>query len=263
MKERVSALIEYLGDWVQFYVYRAIKSKEFKKLEKYKDLYKGERCFLLGNGPSLKLEDIEKLKDEKTFALNAFVKALDEISYKPTFYGLVDGDCMDIFGDEIINSGIQNIFFTRKDLRKVNYKKLQNIGAYEFPQMHTGKWIYYAPKMPQGFSQDITRNVYWGYTVAYSMMQIINYMGFKEVYLLGMDCAYKPGVESFKDCRSKETIAQGTYIGKNGAVDKFIVAHETVKKFANLHDITVYNATRGGMLEVFERVDLDEVLKEK
>ena len=260
--ERTLALVEYAGYAVKFYIERLIKRKQFRNLKQFKNKYKGQRCFLIGNGPSLNIEDVQKLKNEKTFVVNAFVKAMDEISFKPTFYGIIDGECMDLFGDAILECGIENIFFTKRHLKKQHYKQLQAINAYEYPQMQTGKRIYCFSNIPSDFSEDITKNVYWGYTVVYSMLQIINYMGFKDVYLLGMDCAYKPGEKCFKDHRSAEQISKGMYAGKNGAVDKFIVAYEKVKEYSLRHEMNIYNATRGGMLEVFQRVDLDEVLRE-
>lgn len=37
---------------------------------KYKDIHKGERCFIIGNGPSLKKLDLSLLKDEYTITVN-------------------------------------------------------------------------------------------------------------------------------------------------------------------------------------------------
>ncbi len=258
IKERFMAFAEYTADAAKFYVHRGVNSKRFYELSKFKNIYKNERCFLIGSGPSLTCEDLEKLKDEKTFMVNSVVLALNEISYMPTFYGFIDGACMRIYGEKIINSGIKNIFFAKRtDLSKADYRRLREMGAYEIPQMNTGKWIYYAPKIPRGFSEDITKDVYWGYMVVYSMMQVIVYMGFKEIYMLGMDCNYKPGEASFKDCRSEEQIKQG--IPENYTA-KYIIAHEEIKRFADKHNIKVYNATRGGMLEVYPRVNLDDIV---
>jgi uncharacterized Rossmann fold enzyme len=33
-----------------------------KRLKALKDLHRGKRCFIIGNGPSLKAEDLEMLK---------------------------------------------------------------------------------------------------------------------------------------------------------------------------------------------------------
>lgn len=265
IKERLTALKDYMMDAVKFHIHRAFNRKRFNKLRKFKNMYLNERCFLIGNGASLTIEDLEKLKDEKTFAVNAFVLALDEVSYLPTFYGIIDGKAMELYGEEILNSGMKNIFFTKRwDMKDKDYKRLLQIGAYELPQMNTGTWVYYT-NMPKNFSKDITKEVYWGYTVVYSMMQVIAYMGFREVFLLGMDCAYKPGQASFKDTRSKKNIEEGRWfagnkISNNGIVDQYIVAHEAFKEYAEKNGIKVYNATRGGMLEVFPRVDLDSIV---
>lgn len=45
------------------------------------------------------------------------------------------------------------------------------------------------------------------------------------------------------------------------ATPKLIVGYEEVKKYADSHGIKVYNATRGGVLEVFPRVRLGDILK--
>ena len=42
-----------------------------------------------------------------------------------------------------------------------------------------------------------------------------------------------------------------------------IRSYEVVKQYESKYNFRVYNATRGGMLEVFDRVDLDKILGEK
>jgi hypothetical protein len=43
------------------------------------------------------------------------------------------------------------------------------------------------------------------------------------------------------------------------SVDKTTKAYQSAKAYADAHGIKVYNATRGGKLEVFERVDFDSL----
>lgn len=179
----------------------------------------------------------------------------------PTFYGFIDGQNVSKRYEDLqeINESTK-VFFTRKtpyDKQKVDVL-LQKDNFYEFLQKDCGHWEAYAKKMPQGFSSDIEKEVYWGYTCAYSMMQIIAYLGFKEVYLLGMDCIYAPNTVNYCDWRDDRQIKQGNFGG--GTVVGFIKAWEQVKEYADQNNIKVYNATRGGMLEVFERVDLDLLL---
>lgn len=111
------------------------------------------------------------------------------------------------------------------------------------------------------FSDDIVRGVYSGYTVAYDMIQIAVYMGFSEIYLIGADFNYNGDAaqkgnhvydSKFQD---KRKMAGRSYI------DCSINAMEVSRKYAEAHGIKIYNATRGGKLEVFERKELDELFK--
>ena len=49
---------------------RYLQSGYSEKIKKLKDNYIGKRCFIIGNGPSLRIEDLNCLKGEYTFAAN-------------------------------------------------------------------------------------------------------------------------------------------------------------------------------------------------
>lgn len=217
----------------------------------------------MGTGPSLTEKDILKLKDEYTFSVNSFVLAMKDMDFSPTFYGFIDGENMDLWGEDVLSIDKSIIFYTcKKPIKKAMVDKLRHkANAYEFLQKDDKCWTDFAKNIPRVFSKDIVREVYWGYTCMYSMMQIIAYMGFSEVYLLGMDCVYAPGKRDFRDCRDEKEIQRGSFGG--GTVPGFIKAWEAVEKYTRDMDIKIYNATRGGMLEVFERVDLDDLLQNK
>ena len=88
------------------------------------------------------------------------------------------------------------------------------------------------------------------------MLQIAIYMGFKEIYLLGNDCSYSTDKQHF--------IESGHYDKQAETVgERMIFAFKIAKKYADKNGIKIYNATRGGMLEVFDRVDLNVVVKNK
>ena len=48
----------------------------------------------------------------------------------------------------------------------------------------------------------------------------------------------------------------------SSAGDMMISAYKVAKEYADRNNVKIMNATRGGMLEVFERVDLDALLSE-
>lgn len=251
----------------KFYAYMFLRktipqTNKFAGLEIYKNIHNGKRCFIIATGPSLTIEDIEKIKNEYTFAMNSFVKVLDDISYTPTYYGIQDGYVYDVLKEDIKKSRLPVIFMAdafdcymprKKDidasiLQRAKFYPL-NENYHRFSMDHTKKYHC-------RFSDDITIQVYDGSTITYSLLQIAVYMGFKEIYLIGADCNYQPGVKNFADHGIR-------YDNQSSAGWRMTQAYKTAKQYADNNGVKIYNATRGGQLEVFERVDLDEILAKK
>lgn len=57
--------------------------KEGRRLKKLKNIHLGKRCFIIGNGPSLKAEDLSKLykNNEITFAFNRIYHIFDQTKW--------------------------------------------------------------------------------------------------------------------------------------------------------------------------------------
>ncbi len=72
--------------------YGAIESPraDLDALEELRDRYRGERVFILGNGPSLTKCDLSLLADEYTFGVNKIHMLFEHISWRPSFYTLLD-----------------------------------------------------------------------------------------------------------------------------------------------------------------------------
>ena len=107
------------------------------------------------------------------------------------------------------------------------------------------------------FSDKASKVVYDGASVVYAAMQLAIYLGFNEIVLLGVDCNYD---------KNKITHGAGLdytdykYNWTKDTALTMIEGFKVAKDFADTHNIKIYNATRGGMLEVFERVKLEEML---
>jgi hypothetical protein len=91
------------------------------------------------------------------------------------------------------------------------------------------------------------------------MLQIAAYMGFSEIYMIGNDCNYaQPKMYSdnvtYLDFKQKWTRKQ---LEKQG--NQMLPQYEIARKYADEHGFKIYNATRGGQLEAFERVNFDEL----
>ena len=91
-------------------------------------------------------------------------------------------------------------------------------------------------------------------------------MGFKEIYLLGIDHSYSKNIDDqgnhfIKGYYSEEEqkALKGRYHSALYEIDNASKAFETAERYSRTHGFRIYNATRGGKLEIFERVDFDSL----
>ncbi len=63
------------------------RRESISRLAALKDKYRGERCFIIGNGPSLRETDTSKLKDEFTFGMNRIYLAFEDWGFETSFLG--------------------------------------------------------------------------------------------------------------------------------------------------------------------------------
>lgn len=119
------------------------------------------------------------------------------------------------------------------------------------------------------FSTDLQKGIYTIGTVTYALIEIAAYMGFSEIYLLGIDNKYsktklKNGEivvdNSVKSYFGNETKAEQRTAHKSWEMD---IGYEYAEKFSRENGFRIFNATRGGYLEAFERVNLESVLEGK
>ncbi|MBR1403257.1 MAG: DUF115 domain-containing protein [Treponema sp.] len=232
--------------------------ESLRTLRELKDKYKGKRCFVLGNGPSLSKEDVEKLRNEVTFASNRIYKMFAVTDWRPTYFGMSDEgvakpeDCVELSKlDCAVKFYLSEGYWA--------FKKIAGNSCY----IHSW-WQRKYLKKP-GFSLDLCKGIYSIATVTYVLIQIAVWMGFTEIYLLGCDNSYR--VERNKDGSIVTHNDRKSYFGNQGKLEANVgsswecnIAYEYAEKFSREHDFRIYNATRGGMLEAFERKNLDEVL---
>lgn len=230
-----------------------IGGAKYKKLLDYKDKHKGERCFIIATGPSLTMEDIESLKNEKTISMNSICRLYTETDWRPTYFAVQDNYVFKNLQDIIRLHKEVPVFISdniwKRFKREREWIEFPTDTLYHAYDMKLGK--YYAK-----FSDDAYDIVYDGYSIAYSCIELAVYMGFKEIYLLGADCTYFGEKEHFVESGVEDR-------SRKYATPKLIVGYEKVKEYADVHGIKVYNATRGGVLEVFPRIELKDVLADR
>lgn len=226
----------------------------YESLRRMKDCYKGRRAFIVATGPSLTIEDVEKLEGEITFGVNSIAKIIDKTEWRPTYLGIQDPFVYEKLEDTICNNFKTNVlagdwlldYYTVPD-EYILFPCMLN------HKLYMNRYKEYNTK----YSDDAYAVVYDGYSITYSMIQIATYMGINEIYLLGCDCNYPKG--------EKNHFIESGFVDKRAYLNgvRMNAGYRVAKKYADDNGISIINCTRGGMLEVFPRKDLDEVVKEK
>lgn len=222
------------------------------KIEAFHNIHKGKRCFIVATGPSLKMEDLDLLNERKEicFSMNSIFYAFNETDWRPDFYVASDYRIFDEYKGILERLPIENIFLNDTD--KEFWKNPHINNFFKFHQHYE----YCFDRFPK-FSDDFSRKSYIGATVTYTCMQLAVYMGFKEIYLLGVDFSY--GGEKKNTKYSYFHKPEKTERTVKGFVKHVTLAYQSARRYTDTHGIKIFNATRGGKLEVFERVDFDSL----
>lgn len=219
----------------------------------------GQRCFILGGGPSLKLIDPAPLRNEVTFAVNGIFLIYDWLGFEPSYYVVED---FLVYADrwrEIREQVRASSCFFPDHFRHA---------AFDRDNHHYFRAIYdFDPRsgFPR-FSRNAARVLWIGGTVTYICLQLALYMGFKEVYLIGMDHNYRrpAHVESVGDVWTSHgedpNHFHPQYFGAgyrwhDPQVERMETAYQRAREVYAEAGAQVFNATVGGHLEVFPRVD--------
>jgi hypothetical protein len=228
------------------------------KLASLKDSMKGKRCFIIGNGPSLNDLDLTLMKGEYTFGVNAIYLNYEKMQFHPTYYVVEDYLVAEDRAEEINKYDGPKIKFFGTFLDYVlkadkNTVKLNVIVNYE------------AENFKPFFAIDCARKVGVGGSVTYICLQLAYHMGFESVYMIGFDHHYTIPNDAATDntavIESKSDdpnhFAPG-YFGKgyrwhDPNVSRMEEGFKVAGQVFEAHGRKVYNATKGGKLEVFER----------
>lgn len=246
------------GGAIPFYKFSWLNDYKNLELKRFKDIHKDDRrCFIVATGPSLRIQDLEVLRINKEicFSVNSIYKIFSSVSWRPDYYFAGDPEMLINHGEDIVGLDVPNIFigdlyhpfFSRyKDCCKINRYHL--LWDYDYIDV---------------FSSDVTEGVYMGGSVVSQALQFAIYMGFREVYIIGADCKYYDN-----DGQDERSHFIADYANKKGASKPYVLytdlmfnAYKAAKSYADENGIKIYNATRGGALEIFPRVKFESLFQ--
>jgi len=265
----------YARRYKHFLKYKDLVAKNIE----LKDIHKGKRCFILGSGPSIKKEDLKPLKNEIVFALNNFYVHEDfpeimsgdapkyymtapvhppqsEDEWKKWFEDMeshMPKDTNMIFGLNAYEGNIKYIF-----------DKYGIFKDYKINWYFAG--IDYSPNSFNYDAMDATKMIYNGEAVSIYALIFAIYMGFDEIYLLGMDHDYflyddESQMRMYKSAVHQQNEFERTF-GDTFYIKEFLRQYNIFSKykaFADYSSSKIYNASDGGILKIFPRVKFKEL----
>lgn len=233
-----------------------------EKLLSLKNKHKNERCFILGMGPSLTLSDIKKLRNEITFACNKIYLVFDELDWRPTYYSVAD---------HLVAQ------HNKEEIEKVSSCKIYSAAMKQYG-LTADVWVEergcdFNDPHHTCFAYDFERGWFGGGTVIYRQIQLAYYMGFKEIYLLGIDF-------SFNLAKEVETNPNyGVVLESNGEQNHFhkdyrkqgetwtypkidlqSLAFEKANIFLSRNGVKILNLSRETKLDKIPRGNLDDII---
>ncbi len=225
-----------------------------RRMADLKDRYKGERCFLIGNGPSLKITDMSRLKNEFTIGQNRIYLAFQEWGFATSFYLSVN--------DLVIEQ-------SRDDIQKLTMPKFISWRARKWLNPADNLYFIHTTYTGAKFAQDAGERIWEGGTVTYTSLQVAYHLGFSQVILVGVDHNYvtqgKPNATVVSQGADPNHFDPG-YFGKGFRwqlpdLESWLIAYNLARKTYEDDGREVIDATIGGKLQVFKKVDYDFLFK--
>ncbi|MBT3321194.1 MAG: DUF115 domain-containing protein [Anaerolineae bacterium] len=230
------------------------RKESMESLAEFKDKYKGERCFIIGNGPSLRDTDVSKLKNEYTFGMNRIYLAFEEWGFQTTFLASVNDLVIEQCVDDFLALDMPRFFSWRS--RKHFKSATSNLPTFLYTTYDGMK-----------FAQDISRRVWEGATVTNICLQLAYHMGFETAILIGVDHSFKSKGEANKTVTSDGDDLNHfdpRYFGKGFRwqlpdLDMSEIAYLMARNAYEQDKRQILDATIGGKLTVFDKVDYESL----
>jgi hypothetical protein len=232
------------------------RRESVRRLTELKDIHKGKRAFIIGNGPSLKQTDLTKLRNEFTFGMNRIYVLFPELGFTTTYFCSINDLVIEQFSADILALPMPK-FLAWRSRRHFNPN---------LPISHLPTFLYTSYTGPR-FSPDVRGRVWESATVTNVALQLAFHMGFEKVILIGVDHNFTSKGEA-----NKTIISQGddpnhvspNYFGKGVKwqlpdLDTSEIGYALARDAYQKAGREVLDATVGGKLTIFPKVDYNSL----
>lgn len=263
-----------------------INYKRNKKLYNLKNTSKSQSCIIIGNGPSVKFPDLNKIANSgiDSFGANRIVDIFDKTIWRPKYLCVMDPRFL--IGTDNTTTPIE--YFNCATKNKIDFLFFTSTLKKYLEDYENQIYFINSPMSPffsthiQPFSENIALYVSDMGSVTQFMIQIAVYMGYKQIYLYGIDNTYTKYLNNdgtFKINNSIENHIQG--IKKNDLDKKTLIlpknkfeaymiggftdkrkcdiGYEICAQYAARNKIEIINLTHGGNLDFFKRKEFSNI----
>jgi hypothetical protein len=227
--------------------------ESLERLRTYRDRHAGKRCFIIGNGPSLRGMDLSPLKNELTFGLNRIYLLFPELGFTTSYLVSVNDLVLEQCAAEIAALPLPK-FVTWRARR-----------WFDVPADNPDSLVYLDTDYtgPEDFAANAEGRIFEGFTVTYVALQLAFYMGFEEAVLIGVDHNFAtkgPANATVTSTGDDPNHFAPGYFGKGfrwqlpdleGSERAYRLAAQAYQAAGR----RVVDATVGGKLAIFSKVD--------
>ena len=235
-------------------------------LKKYKDIHKGKRVFLIGNGPSLKDTELDLIKGEYSIAMNGISEIFGKTKWRPSYYVytstmIENKDWENVwskFVDNVLKEDIIKAFIWRRFSRIIN-DKYNNIEWLNNVTDNKGNYLISEKWWPKNIEERIDKSA----TTMNVALQLANYMGFNEIILLGCDLM-KESTDVKNDQNHFCKLYYKPFGNDKNKISKYNEKIKNVYILARKNipqNIKIYNASLITKLDVLPKIDYKLYLK--
>ena len=223
------------------------------RMATYRGRHRGERCFILGNGPSLRHTDLDRLRGEVTFGMNRIYLHFPAMGFATTYFVAINTLVIEQCAEEIRRLAMPR-FITWRGRSWMDRRD----DVIFLDTDYTG---------PEVFSTEMTGRVFEGSTVTFVALELAYYMGFEEVVLLGVDHNFStqgpPNVTVVSTGDDRDHFSP-SYFGQGFRwqlpdLQASERAYELARKAFEGDGRRVLDATVGGRLQVFPKARLQDL----
>jgi hypothetical protein len=228
------------------------RRESIRRLAELKDVHKGRRAFIIGNGPSLKQTDLSRLKNEITFGMNRIYVMFPEMGFQTTYFCSINDLVIGQFHADILALPMPKFLAWRSHRHFTPQLPITNIPTFLYTS-------YTGPR----FSPDVRGRVWESATVTNVALQIAFHMGIQQVILIGVDHNFTSKGEANKTVVSTgddPNHVSPNYFGKGirwqlPDLDTSEIGYTLARDFYQKSGREVLDATVGGKLTIFRKVD--------